>query len=599
MREVYTYSDLDSLKSAPFYEELHDKIHIGSSMELNKKMSTEGYFMNDLSFREIYNSIDPQWNSDETRIYNMTLITEYLRTLITNSKNQNEIIWLEGCFKEIFLIWSSIEVMEEANLKPNMIQDSDENIRLMCDVWSHLIEYGDTITRYRYCTKKKNLIPKIKKILKSYSYSPEDNIIVIHGFYYFTPIQERIMIAMEEAGYILKFLIPYDHKYPHANEIWTLLYRSENGYKDKNNWINAFSENFNCFGAVFDNEDIKECSLRLVEYGDIVEMVDDFEKISSEDCAIYSADSAYANEILRDFFPEKYGTRTLLSYPIGQFVFTLHKMWDQESQSLLIEPKYISECFASGWASHGDLNSKDYVYDLQKILPFFENCTSVYEWNKRLQLLHSINKDVVSVFKSDSECNTTRRWENVMGNPFSNFSMFDVEDERLDSIILLITKLIDNARELFGSEEGIRLNEHFGKLSDILYERGKSSEELNSELKDISDILERMIKTEGNNVFYPEDIAQTVTYFLAGDFATTNHEGKYVEDWVKPITEIDGNLSEKVHICLSDLNTLPGKPQNMVWPLTKASIRDLYFKLADTEIGRLLWHMMFILDKLP
>ena len=518
MREVYTYSDLDSLKSAPFYEGLRDKIHIGSSIKLNKKMSSEGYFINNLSFNEIRRKIDHRWDSDETRIYNMASISEYLGALMTNSKNQNEIIWLDGCLKEIFSIWSSIELMEEANLKPCMIHDPNKNIRLMCDIWNYLIEKSHTILEFRFNMEKKNLIPKIQDIVESYLGVCEGNIIVIHGFYYFTPIQERIMLAMEEVGYELKFLIPYDNNYPHANEIWTLLYSSENGYKDKEDWIDASSENFNCFGTVFDNKAVGGCSLRLVEYGDIIEMVDDFKRIPSGDCTFYSANPTRANDILREFFPEKYGTRTLLSYPIGQFIFTLHKMWNQESQSLLIEPEYVSECFASGWASYGDLNSKDYFYDLQKILPFFENCTSVHEWNERLRLLHSINKDIISVFKSDNRCNTIRRWEDVMGNPFSNFSMFDVEDERLDSIILLITKLIDNAEELFGSEEGMRLNEHFEKLSNMLYERGKNSEELNSELKDIDTILKGMIGSEGKNIFRQEDISRTVNYFLAGDF---------------------------------------------------------------------------------
>ena len=104
---------------------------------------------------------------------------------------------------------------------------------------------------------------------------------------------------------------------------------------------------------------------------------------------------------------------------------------------------------------------------------------------------------------------------------------------------------------------------------------------------------------ESNNTFRHEDISQTVNYFLAGDYTKAGQEEKYVEDWVKPLTEIDGNGTEKVHICLSDLKTLPGEPRDIVWPLTKTCIKNLYAKLIDEKQRQLLWHMMFILEKLP
>ena len=43
--------------------------------------------------------------------------------------------------------------------------------------------------------------------------------IIFHGFYYFTPLQERIMRLMEQAGIRLIFLFSYNEKYPYANEI--------------------------------------------------------------------------------------------------------------------------------------------------------------------------------------------------------------------------------------------------------------------------------------------------------------------------------------------------------------------------------------------
>jgi len=54
MRQVYTYSDLNSLKNAPFYNELSNKIHIGSSLKLNNKMEAEGYFITEIPGIELH-----------------------------------------------------------------------------------------------------------------------------------------------------------------------------------------------------------------------------------------------------------------------------------------------------------------------------------------------------------------------------------------------------------------------------------------------------------------------------------------------------------------------------------------------------------------
>lgn len=60
---------------------------------------------------------------------------------------------------------------------------------------------------------------------------------------------------------------------------------------------------------------------------------------------LYSA-SGKVNDILRAYFPEQFGERHFLDYPIGHFFVSTTNMWDYETKSVRIENfSDIKECF--------------------------------------------------------------------------------------------------------------------------------------------------------------------------------------------------------------------------------------------------------------
>ena len=83
-------------------------------------------------------------------------------------------------------------------------------------------------------------------------------------------------------------------------------------------------------------------------------------------------DQQGVNKILKDYFPEEYGDRKILAYPIGQFVSTLNKMWDEELNTIKLDEDNLIDCFASGWLSVNGISGKQYMQDLMHILPFFQ-----------------------------------------------------------------------------------------------------------------------------------------------------------------------------------------------------------------------------------
>ena len=97
-----------------------------------------------------------------------------------------------------------------------------------------------------------------------------------------------------------------------------------------------------------------EHNLRLVVY--IAKKFETAEALRKDDNYIHSAlyymdEQLYAansevNNILKIYFPEQFGERAFLDYPIGHFFLSITNMWDPNSQSLCI--KDINDLYACG-----------------------------------------------------------------------------------------------------------------------------------------------------------------------------------------------------------------------------------------------------------
>ena len=62
---------------------------------------------------------------------------------------------------------------------------------------------------------------------------------------------------------------------------------------------------------------------------------------------IYAADSS-ANDILKIYFPEQFGERQFLDYPLGHFFLAIANLWDATNNELIIKDiNDIKECLQS------------------------------------------------------------------------------------------------------------------------------------------------------------------------------------------------------------------------------------------------------------
>lgn len=627
-REIYTYTDVSKLKDASFFNEIKKYPQLVVSTDLKKGLKgfkqvtgfegkTSVIQMPGLipqenivvcDFKEFSELLIPKWTTDATKFRETIILSDYFRRRIAREGDNRRIRnWLVGCRKNMHSILSAIILLEECGITPEEIDtSSDKTLALFVDAWNYLAKTditteksGDmTITSFREIMDSFKLAEKWNGPFNRLFGGKPDKI-VIHGFYYFTPIQERFLELLENQGIELIMLFPYDERYPFANEIWELTYSEENGYPPKSEWHMEKSDEPEPYGEIFEGgrPEVKN-EIKIKKYDSIIEFADDVRRIKKSGYTLYSTNYHTANAILKDFYPEEYGERKLLSYPIGQFVNTLNQMWDEEKQTIIMNEDRLLECFASGWLMVDDISGKQYIQELTYIMPFFGGCETVVDWEQRIEQLELIQKNILNTFYEDLDADPAiARWQQVMGNPLNQFSPFSVEPEAMQTIIKLIKQLLNMAKELYGNNEPVRVKEHMNKLDYILKSYQVSGDLYDEELKLVDEIFEKLDDPKNaTEKGYPSDIAAALNVYLTGRFDEGEIQPNKV-GLVSPMYQIDAagiKNGGRVHICFCDIESMPGKRKHYVWPLTNSIVKRIYEKrqLNDRKYISTMMHIM-------
>lgn len=595
MRKVLTYSDYGELDRYEFYEGIRDCLHIPVSTKFGLKLKNDGYFNNIISFESMLKRIDSNWVTPSMKMSTLSLISEIIREKISLSTDDNERSLLYTFQKDLFSVWSAIILLEESDVLPDDLPLINEKLIILYDIWKYVVVYENEFERFRNSMDEKNLVKNITDILIKISDNRITKQIVIHGFYFFTPIQERLMRILEKAGYELIFLVNYHKKYSDSLDILEYLYFNDEIYE-----IEYFESEMykNHFGDIHVRELEDSPNLILREYETPMDFVRDLDN-NPKSVAIFSPDSKVSNNLLNKFHPEFYGKRTIVSYPVGKFLLLLHRLINPETQEIEIECDNIKECFASGWIAFESHNSNEYLFQLEKILPFFKNCKSLNEWDLRLTLLHEINNDVVSRYNSTDKGDGTRRMENVLGNPFNNFGVFDVSVGELNIIIRMIRRLIECARTLYGKRQGCTIGTHINRMVDILNDECDNSKTLYDQFELVKKILDEIDMGESDKKFLPVDIAKAVTSYLNNEYTPLDPNSINTDDWVRPLFDVDSCMTDAIHICLTDNNRLPGKVGKYVWPLDATCIDQIISNQEKYDSRPLANNIKFIIETRP
>lgn len=590
---VYTYTKITELKKAPFFSEIAALPQLTMSLEVAKSMAFDMriFRRNIMGFSSFQQRLFPGWNTSGQRFAYVTTLNHFLRDKISSAKDKSERDWLFGCKKNLFLAISNIIRLEESGVRPEDMPDTDRDMLLFVEMWKKLENADDSICNFRNrlleLQDAETFHETVNHIFKFHGKKQ----IVWNGFQFLTPIQQYVFDRFQQTGYDIFALIQDEERYPYANEIWDHLYDAKNGFPEKNRWIRQRSDiRKNPLGEIFETGEKNSApGIKIIRYKNTIEFIEDVPRIKEAGYYLYCADDKAANQLLKDYFPERYEVRNLLSYPIGQFVYTLHRMWDENLQCIVLSQNGLRKCFASGWLSSNGKSSLNFTDDLERLLPYFDGCYTVEEWEDRLDTFIEACENAVDVFKVRSADPDDRRKKELFGDPFQYFSVFSIKESHMDDVVGMISRLIKMAKTLFGKNEPVSIQEHMNKLDSMLYMNEGMPKELYLEEREKVNCIFEALENEKIKDFlcYPGDLAAALLSFMS-DRPEEEQDPGGLKTLVFHLFQVEAApiaAKEKVHICLADISRLPGAAGKYGWPLDEAVLLSVVERNKKTYLN--------------
>lgn len=653
--KIINYNDISQLKKHQEYELIKNTLHICAAASTTEGMyKTYGMDFTEpiISIGNITKYIVGDWDSSVVKLGQYTRLTREIKELTEELKDDVD---FKGKYEKVLRgirrnqkeILNSMRSLIECNVYPEDFNPATIEEEFFVELWmrAELAEKDESIMKFRneffnnindkevfekklkgaisYAIDKEiNKVESIeyKNKLAKYKSEIENrkiNRVVLHGFYYIRPIQDRIIELMKEFEIEIIFLNWYDAKYTKVFEIWDKTFDEGWEYPTKDKWI--YSDNkkqyrmCDLFADIYQGtvdkeniEDIKNAiKPKLKKFDDTISFIDKY----NENHIYYSPESNKMNDIFKDYYPEKYDNRHFLSYPIGQYLYQIHRMWDEELGTLKIDINVLQECFSSGWLNieknKTRINAIDYTYDLYLIKNYFKNCHIIDEWKDRLKLLKQIKEQVVDNLNTDvDKSDKNYRFHQVASNPLINFSFFKIDTDRVETILEFIEVIIKTAQKLFEDNKEIDLNSYLKKIDELIDENSfefinEVEEEIVNKLKD-----KLCVELDYKIYCYPEDIAEALVLFLGGDFEKTDEEDKGEQNnkIVQPIEKIEGasityiNDNKWINICQLSEEAIPGGNKGYSWPLNKENLNRIK-KVNRKYSNRLLDRMILIIEE--
>jgi hypothetical protein len=289
---------------------------------------------------------------------------------------------------------------------------------------------------------------------------------------------------------------------------------------------------------------------------------------------VYAADSS-VNDILRVYFPDQFGERQFLDYPLGHFFVAIANMWDVDTNKVFVEDlNDIRECLMAGILNEGYLGELSSIFDSASSM--FVGCQTIEEMLSRIRGLQR----------------SRRRMSRSIGNEtLDRIAYYRVQETELNKLKDALDELKDLSLYFYEDFERRPNNfrSFYRKMKDFLSNQVLDARELDQEFEDIVrrvyTRLEEVKDIDASASF--ECLKSTMSIYLTQEEGPTGGA-----NWiVRNFEQIDGDIqrsarrspgkeSETYHFaCLSDedINSVLIRP--FPWPLD-----DGFFLIAQEPV---------------
>ena len=593
--KIYTYSNPYDIRRESYWNEIKNCAHFCVSQtmvngleEIYPSLKEGGYLT---TIRILINTLYSDWEDENRRVKQIMEVDNAINALsIDGDESGNTRRSLEYNTKSLV---KCIRLFKELGLSANSFDISRINTdqKYLIDIYKYICRREKTSFEFKRASQADIIDEKILEALKSkhknHSYDKLDrSTVVIHGIHQFTP---AMLCAIEDISRFknVVLLFNYQKQYEAIYQTWTNIYSLfDEGikYSDEPEFkpVSLLIDSYPCntladnIGTLSNGElEVRTGildKLEVIEFENITEfagycaqLFENARKVNKRNGShnpvlydmteqLYSA-SGKVNDILRAYFPEQFGERHFLDYPIGHFFVAVVEMWDNENERVKVEDmSLIKDCFESGIIKEkvpGEL-----LNSFNTIEPYIEKETTL------VGIISSLKK--------------LRKYVNPTDKKLQRIGYLNISKEKLDELRTALEELNKIIIGFFSdfSSGGDNFNRFYRRIHDFIVKRTQDMETLDKEMKEVvTKLLARMNKIDLPDTGTFTCLKQTMSFYLSQDDSLIHGANWIVRDF----EQIDGDIlrSSKqkadrtcYHFCcLSDRDICAAKDERLPWPL--------------------------------
>lgn len=613
---IYTYGNPYEINTEPYWESIKNSAHFCVSQtmvnglhETFEDLQKGQLATVDVLVKQLY----PSWNDTKTYIEQYAAVSEVIKNAdlkydeTRNNKIKKSLKFSRkdvlDCVRLLFEMGIEVDNINTKliSFEQQLLVATYRKIKTTNIIekfkFDDELRKSASIEEYLNNAIRSALMKKAKSEEIEYIENINLDTIVIHGIHQFTPtILSAIEILQKYKRVVLMF--NYQEQYKEVYQTWVDIYScfdvrimspTNDGFKPSAYLIDSYPGNklADDLGRIVNGHSVATSTtndITIIEFDNVTEFSayianiyeDAYRKYDragspkNRSILSYMSEHFYSanndvNEILKIYFPDQFGERHFLAYPIGHFFMAIINLWDSENKEIVINNMDdIAECLCSEALP---------ITDISRILSTFKS-TKIYFSHKNtfkeiIGQLKNLKRDIHKINKS----------ENLLKTKLNRLCYFNVSEEDVGELIHAMT-LLNKCVELFCEEfeeNDNQFKKFYENVRHYIENQILPSIEVESEFRDLIErLLDRLSDSEELTVDGDYDcLKETIHYYLK--------QRKSDEDaarWiVRDFQQIDGDIlmsmkqaewadSPTYHFaCVSDSDMNVKKDELFPWPL--------------------------------
>lgn len=592
--KIYTYANPYEIDRETFWHEIKDCPHFCVSQTMVNGMETTYPELKNrmqlTTVRILLNALYEDWEDLNTRVRQMMEVDAAIRRM-AEQEGYEETVQRSLAYNAASIV-NCIRMFQELGLQsmPFAVKDLTLDQKYLVKIYQQILHREKTAFAFAHVQSLQEIEAGIETALHKKHPDANMNVlnqdaIVLHGIHQFSP---AMLCAIEDISKHkdVILLFNYQEQYKAIYQTWLNIYTlfeqpiytdAENQFHPMHLMVDSYASNLLADrmgklanGDYNGTEDQKP--LEVIEFANMTEFAgyaarlfeqaqkrqnasgDNAPVLSMMSEQLYSA-SGRVNDILRAYFPEQFGERHFLDYPLGHFFVSATNMWDPENQCAKVDNlSDIKECLECGIIA--EQCQGQHLNSFNQIIPFIEKEVTLTGMIKKLTKLKKYVK---------------RSSEELKRVGYMSISKDDLTDliralEELNQIIGYFFTDFENGADNF--------RRFYQRIQSFIVKRVANLEELDDEMRTvIQKLLARMQKSDLPETGTFICLKQTMSYYLSQDDTLVKGAHWIVRDF----EQIDGDIlrssKQKANqtcyhfCCLSDKDICAAKDERLPWPL--------------------------------